>query len=254
MFHLDDVQNAGRISEIEKNLRQIQTLRSIALDLIGFLSQLENFQKRLWLKKKFVVATDYCITLDRIPLSLYPEIASNSRQWDQWEKLNFLVEREDDLFKPNQKRSIEYMKASPFLMVDTSLFQPAFKQSLLACLDNLDESIDGSLIHSDNFQALNLLEDRYREQVKCIYIDPPYNTTENAFAYKNQYKHSSWLSLINDRLQKSYGFLKRDGVCAVAIDDTESSVLRMLLAEVFGSENYVSTILYKFKYFHINSV
>jgi adenine-specific DNA-methyltransferase len=127
-------------------------------------------------------------------------------------------------------------------MVDTTLYDEDFKHKLLQAIDNLDDVISGVLIHSDNYQALNLLEERYRGEVKCIYIDPPYNTTENAFAYKNQYKHSSWLSLLNDRIQKSYGLLSDDGVCAVAIDDTESSVLKLLLADIFGPENHVSTI------------
>ena len=78
VMHLDDVQNAEKFADIEKNLRLIQTLRAIALDLITFLAQLEDFQKKLWLKKKFVVATHYCITLDRVPESLYPVIAANS--------------------------------------------------------------------------------------------------------------------------------------------------------------------------------
>jgi adenine-specific DNA-methyltransferase len=70
VLFLDDVQNAQKFADIEKNLRLIQTLRAIALELITFLAQLEDFQKKLWLKKKFVVATDYCITLDRLPENL----------------------------------------------------------------------------------------------------------------------------------------------------------------------------------------
>ncbi len=73
-------------------------------------------------------------------------------------------------------------------MVDTALFDAAFKQQLLAAIDNLDDSLDGLLIHGDNFQALNLLQERYREQVKCVYIDPPYNTDASEIAYKNGLK------------------------------------------------------------------
>lgn len=66
VMHLDDVQNAGAFANIEKNMRVIQCLRSIALELITFLAQLEDFQKKLWLKKKFVVSSHYCVTLDRV--------------------------------------------------------------------------------------------------------------------------------------------------------------------------------------------
>ena len=80
VMHLDDVQNAGAFADIEKNLRMIQCLRSIALELITFLAQLEDFQKKLWLKKKFVVSSHYCITLDRVPEALWPEVVANERQ------------------------------------------------------------------------------------------------------------------------------------------------------------------------------
>ena len=245
VMHLDDVQNAEKFADIEKSLRMIQTLRSIALDLITFLAQLEEFQKKLWLKKKFVVSAHYCVTLDRLPESLYPVITANPKQWEQWESLGMLdavAVDKPDLFSKAEKGSVEYLKAHLYLMVDTALFDMAFKHTLLAVIDNLDESLDGLLIHGDNFQALNLLQERYREQVKCVYIDPPYNTTDNAFAYKNQYKHSSWASLINDRLKKSYDFISLDGICAVAIDDTEASILKLLLGEIFGTENHVSTV------------
>ena len=91
-MHLDDVQNAEKFADIEKNLRLIQTLRAIALDLITFLAQLEDFQKKLWLKKKFVVATHYCITLDRVPKCSLSAgcIAANPQQWEQWENLGML--------------------------------------------------------------------------------------------------------------------------------------------------------------------
>ena len=88
VMHLDDGQHAEKFADIEKNLRLVQTLQAIVLDLIAFLVQLEDFQEKLWLKKKFVVATHYCITLDRIPESLDPAIAANARQW---EKLGMLT-------------------------------------------------------------------------------------------------------------------------------------------------------------------
>ena len=87
VMHLDDVQNAGAFADIEKNLRMIQCLRAITLELIDFLAHLEDFQRTLWLKKKFVVSSHYCITLDQVPEELYPEIAANKQQWEQWRHL-----------------------------------------------------------------------------------------------------------------------------------------------------------------------
>lgn len=247
VMHLDDVQNAEKFADIEKSLRLIQTLRAIALDLITFLAQLEDFQKKLWLKKKFVVATHYCITLDRVPESLYPAIAANSQQWEQWEKLGMLEGSKDDLFKQAKAGSVEYLKAHPFLMADTALFDAAFKYALLAAVDNLDESLDGLLIHGDNFQAMNLLLERHREQVRCIYIDPPYNTSASEIAYKNSYKHSSWLSLIYHRVEIGRLLMSDDAVISIAIDDAEFSRMHVLLLDTFGEENHLATVAVRAK-------
>ena len=239
VMHLDDVQNAEKFADIEKSLRMIQTLRSIAFDLITFLAQLEEFQKKLWLKKKFVVSAHYCVTLDRLE-SLYLEIAANQKQWAQWESLGMLDAEAVDkpgLFSNSKIGSVEYLKAHPFLMVDTALFDAAFKQALLAAIDNLDDSLDGFLIHGDNFQALNLLQERYREQVKCVYIDPPYNTSASEILYKNSYKHSSWLSLISNRVTLGKNLLTQDGNTCVTIDDVEVNELLFLMKMTFGAEN-----------------
>lgn len=234
VMHLDDVQNAGAFADIEKNLRMIQCLRSIALELISFLAQLEDFQKKLWLKKKFVVSSHYCITLDRVPEALYKEVAANEKQWQQWHRLGMRTAKTPG--------SIDDLRAHPHLMIDTSLFQEPFRAKLLSEIADIDSTTSGVVIHGDNFQAINLISEKYKRQINYIYIDPPYNTTDNAFAYKNQYKHSSWASLIHNRISKSYPLISEDGVCAVAIDDTESGILREILGQVFGGDNYVSTV------------
>lgn len=247
VLHLDDVQNAEKFADIEKNLRLIQTLRAIALDLITFIAQLEDFQKKLWLKKKFVVATHYCITLDRVPDSLYPAISANQQQWEQWEKLGMLDGNKADLFKQAKAGSVEYLKEHPYLMADTALFDDKFKQALLAAVDNLDENLDGLLIHGDNFQALNLLQERYRGQVKCVYIDPPYNTSENSFLYKNQYKHSSWLTMVESRVLMAVDAMSDKAVLCCAIDDLELPYLENTLDGVLGFENRLGNLAIEIK-------
>ncbi len=247
IMNLDDVQHAGTFADIEKNLRLIQTLRAIALDLITFLAQLEDFQKKLWLKKKFVVAAHYCVTLDRIPESLYSAIAANPRQWEQWEQMGMLVKQKQALINQAKVGTVEFLKIYPSLMVDTALFDVRFKQSLLKEMDNLEKNLDGLLIHGDNFQALNLLKDRFREQVKCVYIDPPYNTSASEIAYKNSYKHSSWLSLIHDRINIGRILMSEDAVFSVAIDDAEFSRMHILLLDMFGHENHLATVVVRAK-------
>ena len=248
VMNLDDVQQAEKFADIEKSLRMIQTLRSIALDVITFLAQLEDFQKKLWLKKKFVVAAHYCVTLDRLPESLYPAIAANPKQWEQWEGLGMIDTVEVDnpeLFGQAEIGSLEYLKAHPFLMVDSALFDAAFKSSLLATVDNLDESLDGLLIHGDNFQALNLLQERYKEKVKSIYIDPPYNTDASEILYKNGYKSSSWASLMASRILIGKNLLIDNGLQCTTIDDFEFYKLRALLSDIYSEENMLGISVIK---------
>jgi adenine-specific DNA-methyltransferase len=244
VMHLDDVQYAKTFADIEKNLRLIQNLRAIALDLITFLAQLEDFQKKLWLKKKFIVSTHYCMTLDRIikdALNLLDVIAANPKQWDQWQTLGMLHSK-TDLLNQATIGTIDYLKENPYLMVDSALFDVTFKHALLAAVDNLDDSLDGLLIHGDNFQALNLLQERYREQVKCIYIDPPYNSAASEIIYKNNYKHSSWLSLMENRYMASRILLQADGIISTAIDDIEFHRLKACKDGIYGSDNHISNL------------
>jgi adenine-specific DNA-methyltransferase len=243
VMRLDDIENA-EAPAVESYLAKIRVMRKIAGKLIDFLAQLENFQKKLWLKKKFVVETNYCITLDRVPEELYPEIAANDAQIEEWVKLFAIDEIKADLHNPGFSRPLttEFFKANNKLVLDTRFFDDEFKALLIASIENFDEQSDGLLIHSENFQALNLLQERYREQVKCVYIDPPYNTSENAFLYKNAYKHSSWLSMMGNGLNIAPNLMTRSGVLMGAIDDTEYSNLKTLLSYVFGDDNYVGTI------------
>jgi len=151
VMHLDDIKDAEKFSDIEKSLVLIQTLRTISLDLIAFLAQLENFQKKLWLKKKFVVSTNYCVTLDRIPESLYYLIAENSKQWEQWDELGILESDSLKLLNQDKRGTIEYLKNNQYLMVDTSIFPSNFKYLVLSSIDNINDELNGLMIHSDNF-------------------------------------------------------------------------------------------------------
>ena len=228
VMHLDDVQNAGAFAGIEKNLRMIQCLRAISLELIDFLAQLEDFQKKLWLKKKFVVSSHYCITLDRVPEHLYPEIAINERQWEQWRQLGLWTDEAIGTAKD--------LKSIPYLMVDSSLFDLGFQNRLLREIENLESCMEGVLVNGDNFQALSFLTKRYAEQADCIYIDPPYNTDASAISYKNGYKSSSWASLLESRLNLTPKLMKPQAVLVAAIDDAQQRELNFLLSETFGSD------------------
>ena len=99
VMHLDDVENES-VPRVEQYLSKIKVIRKIAHKIIDFLAQIEDFQKKLWLKKKFVVETNYCITLDRVPEALYPEIAKNDAQREEWVRLFAIDEIKGDLANP----------------------------------------------------------------------------------------------------------------------------------------------------------
>ena len=243
IMRLDDIESADA-PQVETYLAKIKVLRKIAGQLITFLAQLENFQKKLWLKKKFVTDTQYCITLDRIPEEMYAEIAANDAQRKEWVKLFAIDEIQGDLTTPaySEPLTVDFLKANPFLVLDTALFSSNFKDALMAEIKDFDENLDGLLIHSENFQALGLMQEKYKEQVKCIYIDPPYNTGNDGFIYKDSYQHSGWLSMMENRLIEAREKLSDDGVIFISIDDNEQARLKNLCDKVFGTENFVASL------------
>lgn len=239
VMHLDDVQNAEIFSDIEKNLRMIQCLRSIALDLIKFLAQLEDFQKKLWTKKKFVVSSHYCITLDRVPEVLYPAIVANEKQWQQW--------REIGVWDSKKNGTIENLKERKFLMLDTSLFDAEFSSMVLRGFENIENEISGLIINGDNVNALNLISPVISNKVSNIFIDPPYNTGEDGFSYKDKYQTSSWLSMIEQRLDVGMLTLSDDGVMFITIGDEEYESIASLVREKYGKNRFFSTLIWEKK-------
>ena len=229
-MHLDDVENESA-PRVEQYLSKIKVIRKIARKIIEFLAQLEDFQRKLWLKKKLVVETSWCVRVGCIPEEFYPEIAANEAQCQEWERLFAIDEIKGDLTTPGYSKKLkpEFLKAHPTLVVDTRHFAVEFAARLLEAIGDVDEQTDGVLFHSENFQALSVMQATYRQQVKCIYIDPPYNTDASAIVYKNDYKDSSWLALIENRLVESQLCLRQDGITCVAIDDTEFARLKCLV-------------------------
>ena len=189
VMRLDDIEEESE-PRVEQYLSKIKVIRQIAHKIIDFLAQIENFQKKLWLKKKFVVETNYCVTLDRVPEELYPEIAANEAQREEWVRLFSIDKITTDVFGGvdySKPLAVEFLKSSPYLVVDTAHFEGDFKDKLLSGFDDIEKQCDGLLLRSENFQALNLMSCRYREQIQCIYIDPPYNTGDSEILYKNEY-------------------------------------------------------------------
>lgn len=167
IMHLDDVESETAL-RVEQYLGKIKAIRRIAHKIIDFLAQLEDFQKKLWLKKKFVVETNYCITLDRIPEEFYPEIAVNEKQREEWVKTCSIDSIQADLGRVGYSIPLEtrFLIENRSLIVDTKNFNSNFKEKLLAKSD-LSRDYRSLLVHGDNSSVLSLLVKRYADSIKC---------------------------------------------------------------------------------------
>jgi adenine-specific DNA-methyltransferase len=258
----------GALTETDisrRALRVARLVREIGMPIIDFLATLEDFQKALWEKKKLVLQTRYVITLDRLE-RLAPEWLAEHieaiviRQRDEWRALG-LGDRAKvgDCLRttaPTQTRIALGDNPAPDsvpgtylpLPIDTGNFDENFKWSLLAAITAsapLEGTLDGVAIQSDNWQALEILREKYRERVKCIYIDPPYNTGGDGFAYKDSYQSASWMAMMEDRLLSGIKTLQPDGVLFSSIDQNEYPKLRTLLERLLGQNNALGTIVWK---------
>ena len=104
------------------------------------------------------------------------------------------------------------------------------------------------LIHGDNLLALKALEQDYAGQVKCIYIDPPYNTGHAFSHYDDGVEHSIWLGLMKERLVLLRNLLSDEGSIWISIDDDEQAYLKVLMDEIFGRQNFVNNVIWEKKY------
>jgi adenine-specific DNA-methyltransferase len=247
VLFIDDL-NTRDEQEFLKQLSKIKAIKKIGEKIITFLAQLENFQKKLWLKKKMVVECNYCITLDHVPKDLYFEILNNQAQIQEWIKLfaidEIKAEKTGGLFPENKVGFAEAFKVLPlgedlggaldflnqnqFLVLDTAFFSETFKWKLIGSIDNFDEQCDGLLINADNFQGLQLINKRFNEIVDCIHIDPPYNTATSGFLYKNTFQHSSWISMMENRISSTINLLADKASYICHIDENEYENLHQL--------------------------
>ena len=246
VMHLDDIEH-DTVPRVEQYLSKIRVIRRIAHKIIQFLEQLENFQKKLWLKKKFVVETNYCITLDRVPEELYEEIAANDAQREEWVRLCSIDEIEKDLNDPGYSVPLttEFLKAHRSLPLDTAIFPRSFVDRLVSSVQSLADETDAIVVRGENFSALSLLTTRYRQSIKCVYNDPPYNTGRDGFSYKDTYQHSSWLAMFQDRLALASNLLADDGTILTSINDIEQPILRLAMANEFGDDNLIANMVWK---------
>jgi len=209
-------------------VNQLQILKDIAFKIIDFIGQFEDELVRIWNKPKFVKNSNYVITLDRIKDKNLVEKIKNhknySEQVKEWEELG--------ISKDNSK-----------VPIDTKYFKD-LELEILSQFEDLDKSLDGWLIKSENYQALNTILPKFKEQVQTIYIDPPFNTG-NDFEYVDRYQDSSWLTLMKNRLDLAKKYLKKTGGLVLHLDWNANYLGRNLMEEVFGKDNFINEIVWR---------
>ncbi|WP_249936580.1 site-specific DNA-methyltransferase [Helicobacter pylori] len=222
-----------------KRLNGINIIKEVALEVIALVSEFENELCKIWNKPRLVLNSHFIVSLDKLKAKNYDlnKITSHPnypKQVKEWQDLNLKIT--DNLLE------------NEFLPLDTIYFKDLEEE--VKSLFNENE-INGTLIKSENYQALNSLKNRYKEAIDCIYIDPPYNTQNNEFVYADNFKRSSWLAMMENRLELAHSLLNDKGVMFVSIDDNEQAYCKALMDEVFnggGGDNFVNTIIWEKKY------
>ena len=240
---------SGESEWTEKRIKQLQVLKDIAFKIIDFISQFEDELVKIWNKPKFVLNSNYVITLDRIAeknIELIEKILEHEgfeNQVKEWEELGII----DDKFDKNEilehtLLNKQLNKRYQYLPIDTKYFKD-LELEILGLFDGLDNSLDGWLIKSENYQALNTILPKFKEKVQTIYIDPPFNKEQDAdYFYSVKYKDSSWVTMLENRLRLAKDWLNERGSIFVRCDYNGNWLVRPLMNEIFGKENFRNEI------------
>jgi len=210
-------------------VNQLQILKAIAFKIIDFISQFEDELVKIWNKPKFVKNSNYVITLDRIvDKKLVEKIKRHKNYKEQVKEWKELGIDQDNSKAP----------------IDTKYFKD-LEIEILSQFDDLDQSLDGWLIKSENYQALNTILPKFKEKVQTIYIDPPFNTG-NDFPYIDRFQDSSWLSLMSNRVEIAKNLLYKKGGLFLHLDWNANFLGRLLLDNILGEENFRNEIVWAY--------
>lgn len=230
-------------------IKRMQEVRNIAYEIIYFIAKFEDELKAIWLKPKFAKNTEYVFSLDIIInkakdskklLDLIFKDKNFKNQIKEWKELNLI----DENFNISSLQGkIEEIEKYKFIPIDTKYLSREVKFELLSSFDNLEELLNGELIKSDNFQALNTIMPKYQGKIDLIYIDPPFNTGSD-FEYKDKFQDSTWLSLMENRLELAKNLLSDKGSFYLHLDHNANYRGRELLNSIFGEENFRNEIIW----------
>lgn len=241
---------AGESDWTERRINELQILKAIAFKIIDFIGQFEDELVRVWEKPKFVLNSNYVVTLDRLTdkkggIELVRRILLHKgmkNQVAEWQEMGIV----GDGFELKQvvpKTGADIAETWKHLPIDTKYFKDLELQ-ILALFDHLDNSLDGWLIKSENWQALNTLLPKLRGAVQTVYIDPPFKTGDD-FLYRDRFRDSSWLELMHGRLSTSQDMIKESGTIFLHLDWNADFYGRILLDSLFGPENFLNEIIWR---------
>ena len=243
----------------EKRIKEIQTFKKIAGKIIEFISQFENELVKIWNKPKFVFNSNYVITIDRIVekekgYEVLDKILNHEgmeEQIKEWKELGLVDEgfNKEEIYKQEQgslfSEGTKINEKYKYLPIDTKYFKD-IEFEILELFDNIDEELDGWLIKSENYQALNTILPKFKEKVQTIYIDPPFNTGKD-FLYKDNFQDGSWLTLMENRLKLGRELLNDCGSLFLHLDENANYRARELLNNIFGEMNFRNEIVWAYR-------
>ncbi|RVZ10535.1 site-specific DNA-methyltransferase [Helicobacter pylori] len=217
-----------------KRLNEINIIKEVALQVIVLVSEFENELCKIWNKPRFVLNSHFIVSLDKLKAKNYDlsKITNHKnypKQVKEWQDLSL--------------KTTDNLLENEFLPLDTIYFKD-LEEEIKSQFS--EDEINGTLIKSENYQALNSLKNRYKETMDCIYIDPPFNTGSD-FAYIDKFQDSTWLSLMHNRLELAYDFLSPQGSFYLHLDNNANYLGRMLLNDIFGKENFRNEIIWRRK-------
>lgn len=221
-------------------VNELQILKDIAFKIIDFISQFEDELVKIWNKPKFVKNSNYVITLDRIKdISLAEKILDHkniNEQITEWQELGIV----DANFKVSDIFTIDLTgkhlsEKYQHLPIDTKYFKD-LELEILSEFEDLDKSLDGWLLKSENYQALNTILPKFKEKVQTIYIDPPFNLdSSDQFLYRTNYKDANWATLLENRLKLAKDWLNERGSIFVRCDSNGNWIVRFLMNDIFDN-------------------
>jgi adenine specific DNA methylase Mod len=218
-------------------VKRIQNIKKIAHKVIEYIARFEDELKAIWEKPKFVRNCNYVLTLDKFTEDILKKVLNFdlSKQLKEWKELQFV---DDDFNIQSIEKDYDKFRTLP---IDTKNLTKIEKYTILSNFDNLHQQLNGVLIKSDNWQALNTISDLFKNKIDLIYIDPPFNTG-NDFDFKDKYQDTTWLTLMDNKLQLSYNFLNDRSNFYMQLDHIAEHYGKILLDRIFGVQNFMAKI------------